>query len=145
MMKNHSLNENQAPQIFVVENDSAFGHVLVKKLLKMGYQAKLYKEGANVLKDMEIKSPDLVLLNIQLPDIDSKQICLDIKSHPILNNVPVIMFVNLNSTSPKVLKGSKYQLSELFLVKSSWTLSALTSKINESLRARLFAMADLVD
>lgn len=64
---------------------------LVRKMLKSGgYEILEAPDGVSGLKMAEQQRPDLILMDINLPDIDGMQITKRIKENPELTHIPII-------------------------------------------------------
>lgn len=66
-------------RIFVVEDNPDMGQYLKTVVEDQGFVAYLFDTGAAALQQMEAIHPDLVLLDIELPDIDGRSVCKQIK------------------------------------------------------------------
>jgi CheY-like chemotaxis protein len=107
--------------------------VLRKKLEKKGHRISLFDNGYDVLEAIKHTKPDLILLEVKLPVINGLNVLAELKNQPDTNSIPVIMISNLDQTSPKDLRSADSNPTELYLVKSSWTLSALQNKVEKTL------------
>ena len=125
--------EDTKKHVFLVEDDKSLSSVLCKKLEKKGYEVTLFEDGVMVKDSVKELRPDIVLLDIQLPVVDGLDVLSELKKDPETNQVPVIMLTNLDQTSPKILKATDAYPPELYLVKSSWTLSALLEQIEKTI------------
>ncbi len=86
---------------------------LLSKLLKQnGYQVKSANNGKLALLFLENNLPDLILLDILMPDLSGYEVCKIIKSKPNLQQIPIIFLSSLDGTLDKVkafqLGGSDY-------------------------------------
>ncbi len=66
----------EGPSILVVEDDAETRAVLVRELTSRGYRVEEAETGAAALRRWETRRPDLVLLDLGLPDIDGSQVIL---------------------------------------------------------------------
>src|SRR5207253_2344574 len=90
--------------ILVVDDTATNLGVLMIGLTKYGYKVKLAangQEAINIATEPEI--PDLILLDILLPDIDGYETCRRLKADPRLHDVPIIFVSALDRTTDKVL------------------------------------------
>jgi len=64
---------------------------LVRKMLKIGgYEMIGAEDGLSGLQLAEDKHPDLILLDINLPDIDGTEVTARLKKNPLLADIPVV-------------------------------------------------------
>jgi CheY-like chemotaxis protein len=66
---------------------------LVQRILthRKGYELITVMEGRKALNVVREKKPDIILLDLNLPDMDGDQVLRDIKADPSLAGTPVIM------------------------------------------------------
>ncbi len=77
------------PTILVVD-DNATNLSLLSNLLKELYRVKVSTNGIKALELALASPPDLVLLDIMMPEIDGYEVCRRLKAHPSTKQVPVI-------------------------------------------------------
>jgi two-component system OmpR family response regulator len=91
--------------VLTVEDDASMSHLLQLMLLKEGFEVRSAKNRAEVVAEMRrLPSPDLVLLDVVLPDANGFDILERIKQHPLLKAIPVIM-VTGEATRDNVVRG----------------------------------------
>lgn len=79
--------------ILVVEDDVATRTLLHLMLVRAGYKVRIAGNGAEFITAMSQKPlPDLLILDIHLPDVNGLKILAKIRSHPRLQTLPVILF-----------------------------------------------------
>ena len=84
------------PTILVVD-DTPDNLSLLRELLKVDYQVQLANGGERALKLAALAPhPDLILLDIMMPDIDGYEVCRRLKSNPLTRHIPVL-FVTAKS------------------------------------------------
>ena len=77
------------PRIAVVE-DNPDNRLLVQALLEDLYELSEFESGSDAIRGLVEVSPDLVLLDISLPDMDGTEVFQWIRDHSELGAVPVI-------------------------------------------------------
>jgi two-component system cell cycle response regulator DivK len=77
------------PTVAVVE-DNADNRLLLQAILGDRFDLEEYENGADALRAIEAKRPDLVLLDISLPDMDGTEILQRIRANASLRDLPVI-------------------------------------------------------
>lgn len=85
-----SLNIMAKPTILVVD-DTPDNLALMRELLKDDYQVQLANGGERALKLAAlVPRPDLILLDIMMPDMDGYAVCQRLKSTPSTRDIPVV-------------------------------------------------------
>lgn len=67
-------------QILVVEDDEAVGTPLQRALHANGHEVRWLRTGAAALRDVGMITPDLVLLDLGLPDLDGVDVCRSLRA-----------------------------------------------------------------
>jgi CheY-like chemotaxis protein len=93
------------PVVLVIEDDDVTGSILERILTKESYKVIRAANRAQISEGMKQK-PDLVLLDILLPDANGFDILNRIRSNEKLTNLPVLMLSSLGSLDD-ILKGLK--------------------------------------
>lgn len=78
-------------KILIVDDDAHILQMMVFFLGEMGYQTATAADGAEALRKLEAEKPDLVLLDIMLPETHGFSVCESIRSNPALKDTKVIM------------------------------------------------------
>jgi len=85
-----TASDTKAFTILVVD-DTAANLMLMNDLLQPNYAVKVASSGVRALKIANsITPPDLVLLDIMMPDMDGYEVCRQLKSNPATCDIPVI-------------------------------------------------------
>ncbi|MBD2388387.1 diguanylate cyclase domain-containing protein [Cylindrospermum sp. FACHB-282] len=71
-------------------------------LLKLGYTVRSVTSGRMALKTVKVKPPDVILLDIKMPEMDGYQVCEALKADEHSRNIPVIFISALNDVFDKV-------------------------------------------
>ena len=93
------------PAVMVVEDDDVTGTLLERILTANGFVVKRAANRADILVGLK-SSPDLVILDVVMPDANGFDILNRIRQHPVLKNLPVLMLTSLGSLDD-ILKGLK--------------------------------------
>jgi two-component system sensor histidine kinase/response regulator len=92
----------------LIVDDVQTNVMLVQAILKKeGYSLLTAENGAKALQIAQEKHPNLMLLDIMMPEMDGYEVLQRLKSNPETNNIPVIIMSALNDM-PSIVKG--YQL-----------------------------------
>lgn len=97
-MKNMYESPGYIPNILIVDDVLANLRLLDHILREKGYKVRPVTNGTLALQVAEKEKPDLVLLDIMMPDIDGFEVCRRFKENPKLSDVPIIFISALNDT-----------------------------------------------
>ena len=89
--------------IYYVEDDTSRRELVLYALKTAEFQVMGFENAASFYKRMKEQQPDLILLDIMLPDEDGVSILKKLKSRPDTENIPVIMMTAKSSEYDKVL------------------------------------------
>ena len=78
-------------RILVVEDEESLLKLESILFTSKGYEVTGVRDGKSALEAIAAKRPDLVVLDIMLPDLDGFEICRSIKDNPATCTIPVIM------------------------------------------------------
>ncbi len=93
---NFALNNNLKAEILVVDDTLTALDWLMNVLQKNNYEVHLANNGYSALEIAKTKIPDLILLDIVLPDISGYSICQQLKASPQTSEIPIIFTSGLN-------------------------------------------------
>ncbi|VAW98519.1 hypothetical protein MNBD_GAMMA23-1527 [hydrothermal vent metagenome] len=85
-------------------DDEPTNQLVIDEILEDDYEVKLVYTGEECLETVKTFSPNLILLDINMPGIDGYDTCLKLKENSETRNIPVIFLSALTSTEEK-LKG----------------------------------------
>jgi adenylate cyclase len=88
--------------ILVVDDTPTNLKMLSSMLKEQGYKVRPVPNGRLALKAAESAPPDLILLDINMPDIDGYEVCRRLKENEKLRDIPVIFISALNEAMDKV-------------------------------------------
>ncbi len=71
-------------------------------LIKLGYNVRSVTSGRMALKTIQVKPPDLILLDVKMPEMDGYQVCQALKADPETQKIPVIFISALDDVFDKV-------------------------------------------
>ena len=90
------------PNILVVDDTPLNLLLLVDILSKGGYQVSPVNSGEQALAAVKNSLPDLILLDIMMPDMDGYEVCERLKEDELTQNIPIIFISALGGTSDKI-------------------------------------------
>jgi len=88
-------------RVLVVEDDPAIARVLELELGEAGYRVEVSGAGGTGLAAMERERPDLVILDIRLPDMDGLSVCR--RARRAGHDMPILMLTALDRVGDRVV------------------------------------------
>jgi putative two-component system response regulator len=166
------LNASVKPTILCVD-DTPANLSLLSGLLKEQYRVKVATHGAKAIALVEAECPDLILLDVMMPEMDGFEVCRRLKENPISKKVPIIFltaktqvedeelglslgavdFIHKPISPPIVLARVKNHLAikqwqDFLTHRNSWLEAEVTkrlSDINRMQDASIFVMVSLAE
>lgn len=83
--------------IYIVEDDVSISKLIEYALKSKDYDVKAFENGNDFFEELENSSPDLILLDIMLPDINGIEILERIRKNKYTEEIPVIMLTAKNT------------------------------------------------
>lgn len=117
----------KATSVVIVEDDPASADVLQRRLQANGMKVAVGKDGAEGLALVREIVPDLVLLDVMLPDTDGYDVCLRIKSDGAISHIPVIF---LSARGEVVDKVRGLSCGAADYVTKPWNAAELLARID---------------
>jgi diguanylate cyclase (GGDEF)-like protein len=88
--------------ILLVDDDPLMRRIVVAALAKDNYEVMEADSGTAGLAQAQALRPDLILLDVMMPDLDGYEVCHRLRANSTTANVPVIMLTALGEISEKV-------------------------------------------
>jgi signal transduction histidine kinase len=88
--------------ILIVDDNSTNLSVLSQALKQLGLKVRMAMNGIAALNIAQQQSPELILLDVQMPEMDGFETCSRLKANPLTENIPIIFTTALADTDSKV-------------------------------------------
>ena len=126
------------PRVLVVD-DSLSVRKMVERALEMkGFEVLAASSGAEAMERIESATPDLVVCDVVMPDVDGYRICEFVRGHPMLSETPVLLISGIVNNA--VLERAA-QVRSSFVLRKPFTSDDLARKVDELLQARSRSVA----
>ncbi len=89
-------------RIYVIEDDENIRQLVATALHAFGYQVSAFETAGEGIAALEKETPDLMLFDIMLPDIDGVEAVRQIRKNPAYETLPIMMLTAKNSELDKV-------------------------------------------
>jgi two-component system NtrC family sensor kinase len=97
-----SLESTSQPNILVVDDNLNNLQILNALLKEKNYNIRVSSRGPTALRSVEMQIPDLILLDIMMPEMDGFEVCKRLKSDPKTQEIPIIFISALDQADEKV-------------------------------------------
>ncbi len=89
-------------RILLVDDDPLMRHIVIAALAKDNYEVVEADSGSEGLAKAQAVHPDLILLDVMMPDVDGYEVCHRLRAASTTANVPIIMLTALGEINEKV-------------------------------------------
>ena len=89
-------------KILIVDDELESVRLVGLMLQRQGYEITAAQTGAQALTKSISENPDLVILDVMMPDMDGYQVCRHLRANPATSDLPVIMFTAKTQVDEKV-------------------------------------------
>ncbi len=86
--------------IAIVDDDSAIRTALGRALRMETYEVGLFEDGGSALKSIQLRAPDAIVLDLQLPDVDGLEVCRRIRRAG--DATPILMLTARDAVNDRV-------------------------------------------
>jgi len=118
-------------RVAIVEDEADLARLVAGELAKEGFRTRVYGEAESFLRGLAKEPPDLVLLDLMLPDANGMDLCRRLKSEEKTRSLPVIMMTARGEESDRVLG---LELGADDYVVKPFSLKELAARIRAVLR-----------
>lgn len=125
-----NLSTNNA-YVAIVDDDAAIRTALGRALRMENYDVELFEDGASALRAIQLRAPDAIVLDLQLPDIDGLEVCRRIRRAG--DATPILMLTARDAVNDRV-EGLDVGADD-YLVKP-FDLTELLARLRALLRRR---------
>lgn len=119
-------------KIAIIEDDPVISQMYRMKFEADGFEVQLASNGKRGVAMVESFKPDLILLDIQMPELNGTEALAIIRKNDWGKDIPVIVLTNLGEEeSPKELKSLGI---ESYIVKANFTPRQVVQRVKETLK-----------
>ncbi len=118
-------------KVLLIEDDEFILSLYAEKFTRTGFEVEIAKDGAKGLAALKEYSPDVILLDITMPNVDGFEVLEKIKENKKMAGVAVVILTNL-SDDPTINKAMGLG-ADSYIVKSSSTPTEVVAKVENIL------------
>jgi phosphate regulon transcriptional regulator PhoB len=80
-----------APEVLVVEDEPDIRNLIVLHLAREGFRCRTARGGGEALREARAANPDLIVLDLMLPELDGLEVCRRLRADAATAAIPIIM------------------------------------------------------
>jgi len=119
------------PKKILIVDDDPQVHKILSTVLNKDYEVELALDATQALGKMAVSRPDLIILDIMMPDMSGIELCQKIRSQSQANRGPLILMLSAKDTQTDRIKGLQYGADDY--VTKPFHVSTLVHKIEHML------------
>lgn len=131
------MNQNKSVDykgsLLVIDDTPANLSLLTQLLSDKGYKVRAAPSGKFALKSVEKNPPDLILLDIMMPEMNGYEVCLELKANPVTQEIPVIFLSALDEALDKV---KAFDVGGVDYITKPFQAVEVLARVENQLRAR---------
>ncbi|MEN8216884.1 MAG: response regulator [Pseudomonadota bacterium] len=127
------MNNKQKSSVLIIDDTLGNLKVLFNYLEKANFKVLIAEKGESGLKRLKYLKPDIILLDVIMPDMDGFEVCRRLKANEESKDIPVIFMTTLNDTVDKV-KG--FELGAVDYITKPVQVEEVLARINTHLTIR---------
>lgn len=113
--------------VLIVDDDAGCGRLLALLVRQLGYHADYVESGNKALNYLSNRRPDLVILDIMMPDLDGVEVLRRVRRDPHTARVPVVIFSAL--ADPQLTQRVQREGANDYWVKASMDFKEIERRI----------------
>ncbi len=123
---------DQKIRVLIIEDEKILVNMYIAKFEKEGFEVYQAPNGKAGLDQLKTIKPNIILLDIIMPEMDGFMVLKDLKSNTETQNIPVVMLTNLGQE--KDIEKGKQLGAKDYLVKVNLTPNQVVEKVQEILK-----------
>lgn len=124
---------DEKPLILVVDDNPQNIQVLGSLLMAQEYEIGVAQNGVIALQFIEERLPDLILLDIMMPEMDGIELCKTLKKNILLSHIPVI-FLTAKTDTEDIVRG--FDVGGVDYVTKPFIAAELLARVKAQLEIR---------
>ena len=122
---------NNMTRIAIIEDDTTINQMYRLKFEAENFEVQVAADGRDGVALIQAFQPDIILLDLQMPEMDGEEALSEIRAHDWGKNIPVIILTNLGEEeSPKRLRALGIHS---YIVKANLTPKEVVLRVKEAL------------
>jgi len=82
----------QRPKVLLIDDDDMIIRLYDRVLSGSGFNVSIARDGTIVAETIKYNRPDIILMDVMMPNFNGLETLKELKSHPLTSGIPVFMF-----------------------------------------------------
>lgn len=121
--------------ILIVDDTFANLQLLANMLKGEGYKVRPASSGVMALQAVAKKPPDLILLDIKMPEMDGYEVCTALKNNPQTKDIPVLFISALSDVSDKI---KAFNVGGLDYINKPFQFDEVKARVSTHLKLKVY-------
>lgn len=134
--------------VWCIEDDASIRDIEIYTLLSTGFEAKGFENGKEAFEALKDEQPDLILLDVMMPEMDGIEFLKKVKSSSVFCDIPIIMATAKGSEYDKVksldMGADDYLVKPFGMMEMVSRIKAVLRRCKPKQKDNLLEMGDLV-
>ena len=117
------------PTILVVDDEPSARNAILRLLKHEGYEVTGAENGRAALDALGVTRPDLILLDLMMPEIDGLEMLEILQKHPQWKALPVVVLTAMSDTH--TIRRAEQLGARAFLVKATFSLADMLGHVRK--------------
>jgi adenylate cyclase len=126
-------NDHYQADILVVDDTPDNLRLLIRILKKQGYKVRPVTNGFSALEAIKSSPPDLILLDIMMPDLDGYELCQQLKAEPQFSQIPIIF---LSALEEGINKAKAFEVGGVDYITKPFQMKEVLARVSNQLAVR---------
>lgn len=132
-MMNYEQSLTPKGSLMVVDDTVANLRLLVNLLTENGYKVRAASNGKLAVKSVQLSAPDLILLDILMPELNGYEVCRQLKADAQTKDIPIIFMSAINDVFDKV---QAFQAGGIDYITKPFQVEEVLARVNIHLENR---------
>ncbi|MBU0540125.1 response regulator [bacterium] len=119
------------PSVLIAEDDVFLLKVFQVKFKKAGFNVISAKDGDETLEKLRTENPDILLLDLVMPQKSGFEVLEELKRNPSAKKIPIIIVSNLGQETD--VKHAKELGADEYIIKANYTLQQIVDLVKEKI------------
>lgn len=119
-------------KILVAEDDLFLSRIYKKKLTDIGYEILLFESGVDVSKTAGEEKPNLIILDLIMPNKDGFTVLEELSRNPDSSKIPKLIISNLGQDED--IQRAKKLGATFYMIKSDFSFNEVASQIKKLIK-----------